>query len=418
MTSWWLITAAHGYVNRYISKQGLRRTAPQCQWKSLLPLVYYTQLEGLKMPVPFYIRVNKAISGIAGAVIGSMTARSADVEADLSRAAIGKILLVRGNFRMGDSVLASPAITLFRKNFPDARIDFVGSSMSEALFQHMPIDRHYKITRRFPDAMWAYFGLIKQIRAERYDLAVDVSASQSAMGAFIVGFSGARFRAGLRGKRDRRLNIRLPKPAERNKYRTLPALIAALGLPSEEVFPSMALTPAEKAEGQSRMETAVGQGDGPIVAVFVGGRISRRKRLPAEYFMELAAALCQAGAKVAVFVGPEEKNLLDFFRQRVAPDISVMYEPSVRKFAALVARCDLFITCDSGPMHLACAVGTRTVAIFQRPDHGHWGPPESRARIVYRREGAAVAEVVKVCVEELSAKSATPDRRDPSLCSG
>jgi heptosyltransferase-3 len=370
------------------------------------------------MSVPILYKLNKTISGVASGIINLVTARSPDVEADLLRETIRKILLVRGNFRMGDSVLASPAILLFRKNFPDAKIDFVGSPISRTLFQNLPIDRHYEITRRFPHASWAYFSLIKQIRSAGYDLAVDVSGSQSAMGAFVVGFSGARLRAGLRGKRDRWLNIRVAKPAERNKYRTLPALVAALGLRSEEAHPYIALTPAEKAEGKRRMATALGPGAGPIVAVFVGGRVSRRKRLPSEFFTELAAALGRSVTKVAVFVGPEEKSLIDFFKRRLGQDIPVLFEPSVRMFAAMVAGCDLFVTADSGPLHLACAVKTRTVAIFQKADHRHWGPPESLARIVYNPGGAAVEEILRVCLEELSAKSTALNRRDPSLCSG
>lgn len=362
-----------------------------------------------------YYRLNKTISGVASRIMSLAKNRSADVPVDLRREPIGKILLVRPNFRMGDCVLASPAILLFRKNFPDARIDFVGSSMSRALFQNLPIDRHYEITRRFPDASWAYFRLIKQIRSAGYDLAVDVSGSQSAMGAFVVGFSGARLRAGLRGKKDRWFNIRLAKPAERNKYRILPALVAALGLKSEETRPYIALTAEEKAEGKRKIDAAVGPGGGPVVAVFAGGRASRRKRLPAEYFLQLAAGLRRSGAKIVLFVGPEEKNLIDFFKQSLGQGIPAIYEPSVRMFAAMVSCCDLFVTSDSGPMHLACAVGTRTVAIFQRRNHHHWGPPESLARIVFRRGGPPVDEVLNACVEELfhrgvaaAAPAATP----------
>jgi heptosyltransferase-3 len=355
------------------------------------------------MPLPFYIRLNKKISAAAIGMMNLVAGRSPDVEVDLRREQIRKILLVRGNFRMGDCVLASPAIALFRKNFPAAQIDFVGSSMSRALFQNLPIDRHYEITRRFPDATWAYFRLIHQIRSVGYDLAVDVSCSQSAMGAFVVGFSGARFRVGLRGKRDRWFNIRLPKPPDRNKYRTLPAFVASLGLESEEIFPSLAFSPAEKSEGKRRVESAVGIGAAPdnlIVGIFTGGRASRRKRWPAENFLQLAATLGRPGLRLAVFVGPEEKALIDFFRRRLGREIPVLFEPSVRGFAAMVSRCDLFVTCDSGPMHLACAVGARTVAIFHKADHRHWGPPPNLARIVYRAEGATVADVVEACLEE------------------
>ena len=114
-------------------------------------------------------RLNKRISGVAMRLMKLGTARSADAHVDLSREPIRKILLVRGNFRMGDSVLASPAILLFRKNFPEAVIDFVGSPMSRALFQNLPIDRHFEITRRFPHATWSYFSLIRRLRAALRD---------------------------------------------------------------------------------------------------------------------------------------------------------------------------------------------------------------------------------------------------------
>src|SRR4051812_10188307 len=119
------------------------------------------------MPLPANYRLNKRISALALSFMKLAAGRSPDVNVDFSREPIRKILLVRGNFRMGDSVLASPAIFLLRKNFPDATIDFVGSPMSRALFQNLPIDRHYEVTRRFPDATWSYFALVKKLRGER-----------------------------------------------------------------------------------------------------------------------------------------------------------------------------------------------------------------------------------------------------------
>lgn len=346
-------------------------------------------------------RLNKRISAAATAAVKLVLPRATEARVDLRREAIEKILLVRPNFRMGDSILATPAVWLFRKNFPRARIDFVGSPMSRALFQNLPIDHHYEITRRFPDASWSYFSLIARLRRVGYDLAVDVSGSQSAMGAFVVGFSGARVRAGLRGKRDRWFNVRVPRPAERNKYRTLPQVVAALGLDSEEIFPSLVLSEAEKAEGRRRVEAALGAGAGPVVGIFTGGRASRQKRWPAENFLQVAKALSRPELRIVFFVGPEEKNLIEFFRAHLGNGVPVLFEPSVRGFAAMVARSDLFVTCDSGPMHLACALGVRTAAIFQRPDHRHWGPPPGLARILYKEGGTGVADVVAACREEL-----------------
>ena len=70
-------------------------------------------------------RLSKRIRALATWVTGMIAARADEEELDFHREHIKKILLVRATFRMGDSILATPAIFLFRRNFPDARIDFV-----------------------------------------------------------------------------------------------------------------------------------------------------------------------------------------------------------------------------------------------------------------------------------------------------
>jgi heptosyltransferase III len=344
-------------------------------------------------------------------ILRCVTTESKEERLDLDRERIKKILLVRAIFRMGDSVLAAPAIHLFRKNFPSARIDFVGGPISAKLFQNLPLDHRFCITRRFPGSSWIYPMLMKQLRATHYDLAVDLSCSQSAMGSFIVGFSKARFRVGLQGKWDRWLNVRIPRPREKNKYETLPLFLKALGLDPDVIGPSLVLSSAEKEAGQRRVEALAGWGRAaPTVGVFVGGRKAWGKRWPIENFCRLAAALYCQGINVVTFFGPEEKDLTGFFSDALDPGIALVSEPSLRDFAAMVSSCDLFITCDSGPMHLACALGTRTIAIFQNPNFDHWGPPSALARILHESGGCSVDTVLKACRLELS------DRLAPGCC--
>ncbi len=321
-------------------------------------------------------------------------------------------MLVRGIFRMGDSILATPAIFLFRRNFPDASIDFVGPSVSKTLFQNLPINHHYQIYRGLPEAVWTYWVLLKQIRSVKYDLAVDVSGSKSPMGTFIVGSSGARIRVGLRGRWDRWFNVRLRRPMEKSKYRNLSALVCAMGLKTQELLPSLILSPIEKEEGRKRVERMVGQGRGPTVGIFVGGRKMRGKRWPKENFLELMTALRRRGIKVVAFFGPEEKDLLEFFGRALPPDVPLVFESSLRIFAAMTTNCDLFVASDSGPIHLACALHAPTVVIFLKNNFNRWGPPPSLARIVYRKTGASVAEVLEACLVELAGgptRSKAPD---------
>lgn len=359
----------------------------------------------------FRYRLDRRVRALVMWIMNRITPISSEQRVDFRRQDIKKILLVRGLFRMGDSILATPAILLFRENFPTARIDFVGSVLSKTLFRNLPLDHHYEVYRSFPKVIWSYVALLKRIRCGSYDLAVDVSGSNSAMGAFIVGFSAARFRVGLKGKWDRWFNIRLCRPATINKYRNQPELLAAMGLATQPTYPTLVLSSREIEDGLKRMLTLIHQDHAPIVGVFVGGRKTRGKRWAKEKFAQLVSQLRDCGMAPIIFVGPEERNLRVYFQKELRHRVPVVLEPNVRTFASLVANCDLFVACDSGPVHLACALRVRTVAIFLHNDFDRWGPPSDLSRILYRKTGPSVDDVLESCLDEMNDRCADREQR-------
>jgi heptosyltransferase-3 len=312
-----------------------------------------------------------------------------------------KILLARPSFRMGNSILATPLIFLFRQNFPKARIDFVGSPISSVLFQHLPIERHYQVTRRFPHASWAYPRLITEIRSVGYDLAVELSGSQSAMGAWIVGLSGSRYRVGLQGKRSHWYNVKLPKPTDRNKYEVSRALASSMGLSGDPPPPKVVLSDPEKHEALKKIARYFGDHITPDVGVFLGGRARKQKQWPKENFLEVIKELRQRGLKLLIFVGPEEEDLIEYFRWALSGQVPIIYKKAVRRFAAMLSTCKVFVTCDSGPMHLACALGVRAIAIFRKDNVEHWAPPSTLARVVQGAPDVSSSRVVRACLLEL-----------------
>ena len=356
---------------------------------------------------PLRYRADRWIRQWVMRVIGWCAPQNGQFSPDLHSLPIKKILLVRANFRMGNAILALPAIAGFQENFPGATIDFVGSPMSNLLFQYQPLQRHYVAPRRFPRVLWQYPRLIRQLRANRYDLAVDVSCSQSGVGAFIVGVSGARIRAGLSGKWDRMFNLKVPKLKAENKYAKLSELFAALGLERGEAVGALKFSAAERLDGINRLDTFFETKQTKKIGVFVGARKLRGKRWPVENFIDVIHSLARRGFNVVTFVGPEENDIAAPLKDSLGPALPVICEPSARKFAAMVAHLDLFICCDSGPMHLACAVGLPVLAIFQERDVVRWAPPPSAAHPLYGSDGVSAAQVLHAALEELARTGST-----------
>ena len=134
--------------------------------------------------------------------------------------------------------------------------------------------------------------LLKRLRGVHYDLAVDVSCSQSAMGAFLVGLSRARLRAGMQGKWDRWLNIKVAKSGEVNKYKTLPKFLTNLGINCESPASKIALSDLEREAARNKIAALTqGRPHTRTIGVFVGGRKSWGKRWSTANFCELITAL-------------------------------------------------------------------------------------------------------------------------------
>ena len=367
---------------------------------------------------PIRYRLNEQLRSAIHCLAGLITKLPQDRQCcNLRDQEINKILLVRATFRMGDSLIQIPAISSFRKQFPTARIDFLGAPIVAALFKDLPLNNVFTITRSYPWSALHYPLLMHRLRSTGYDAAVDLSCSQSAMGAFLVGFSAARLRIGLKGKWDRWFNAIVDKPSEINKYKILPNYLASLGLKCDSTARPLILTNEEIDAGRSVLQslTRVQKGRA-IVGVFIGGRKSWGKRWPVRNFLELVTGFTLLGLAVVVFAGPDESDLLSSLRAALNFDVPIVVGQAVSKFAALLSNCDLFVTCDSGPMHLAYALGVSTVAIFNFPNFDRWAPPGDIVRIAYDSAGCSPEELLRICSEQLAVRSLYKGRSDQSAC--
>jgi len=133
-----------------------------------------------------------------------------------------------------------------------------------------------------------------------------------------------------------------------------------------------------------------------VVGIHIGGR--GRKRWPVERFASLAGKLIEGhDAKVVIFWGPGEKAQLEAIPEDRSRGLYLAPALGVRQLASHIQRCAVFISGDTGPMHLALALGTPTVAIFRQSNYERYGQRGDLNRVVFRPGGdVEVKDVLEV----------------------
>jgi heptosyltransferase III len=287
-----------------------------------------------------------------------------------------RVLLVRVNVRMGNLLLVTPALAALRHALPHARLDVLCYEDYAPLLAHDPdVDRVIAFHRRTLCNPAALARLARTLRRPRYDLVVEGSRGASCFGALLAGLSGGRYRAAAAGSRYRRFfNVHVPRRRNvEHKVDLLLAFLANLGVPPVTRSLKVVLTKAERARAEADWH-ALGLTRGhPTVGIIVGGR--GPKRWPRQQLLQLIRHLqARPGLSVVLFPGPKHRREVSRLSRDLSNPVIVAPPVAVRDFAALLARCTLVVTGDTGAMHLAAAVGVPTVAVFHTTSAAQYAP--------------------------------------------
>jgi ADP-heptose:LPS heptosyltransferase len=304
-------------------------------------------------------------------------------------------ILVLDFGQLGDVVLSLPALAAIRKRFPQARVTVAGGSaaaqvveMSGLADRTLAIDRVSLRDGPKLHSLAEMMRLAAEVRRARYDLAIDLhSLSESNLLAFV---SGARERVfAERAGRSLGLLATMKAPWEdRDKHQVDRYLdvLRPLGISGAPRIPLLPTRPRDDQFVQKLFEER-GVAAGATLAGFFPGASQPRRRWPLDRFAELAARLEKHDdARIVVFLGPEEAAVAEQIRAAFSSSALVLDGLTLSQLASATARLKVFVSNDSGPMHLAAAVGTPVVLLFGAPVRGpYWfGPVGERHRIVAR----------------------------------
>ncbi|HET7220315.1 MAG TPA: glycosyltransferase family 9 protein, partial [Vicinamibacterales bacterium] len=299
-----------------------------------------------------------------------------------------RILLLRLE-RIGDLVMALPAVRDVRTLAPEAEIDLVVGSWNADLARAIPhvdavviADAAWLAREREGNGTMSLVAQARRWRPRRYDLAINFEPDIRSN--LMIAASGAARTVGWSsGGGGPVLDVALDyDPSAHTSANARRLVAAAFGRTApESARPLLTIPDTAAAAAGARLRQVSGR---PLIGVHVsGGRPI--KQWPVERFAAVAAQLAdRRGAAIVATGSAADRPLVDAFMRALAPRsiVDLSGGDSLVDAAALIARLDLLVTGDTGPMHLASAVGTPVVAVFGPSDPARYAPRGPRDRIV------------------------------------
>ena len=353
---------------------------------------------------PIRNQAKKALANRVATKSAPQSAKKIDLKT-VRRAAV-----VRPNARIGNTLFLLPLLDALAVLRAEPWVDLVmgNRALAEDLFAAHPAVRSIvgipRLGRMTPAALAAGF---KVLRHPDLDLILDPT-THSISSRVVVAMSRSRYRVGFLGD-GQWLNlshgVAVPTtktPAWRLPLALLTACAAGIDADQHRNM-RLTLSAMELAEGGRLLEAAglaATRGSGrPLVGFFCGARGA--KELPTLWWQQWAAA----------FLDHREVTLVQILPGANAPplaaQIPTIQAASLRRLASAMAHLDLFVSCDTGPMHLAAATATPVSALFSHTDPAVFGPQSASDQVVWVGD-SSIEQIVAGQVRQLRSAPARP----------
>jgi ADP-heptose:LPS heptosyltransferase len=310
--------------------------------------------------------------------------------------------------QLGDVVMSLPSLRAVREQFPLARITVaVGKPGGEIINLSGYADATIEVDRvairdgSKPLSIVKIFNLVKDVRRRQFDFVIDLhSFSETNLLGFLSG-AAKRLFARRRGRSlDFLANFRPAPPIEednrtRHQVDRYLDVLRPLNITDAPRVPRLRTSAADDHDIDKLLLKSKADAGAPLVGLFPGaGHESRR--WPLEKFADLADSLSRNDAvRPIVFVGPEEAKIISEIRAAFPSSAVVLDRLSIRQLAALQARLAVFVSNDTGPLHIAAAVGAPVVLLLDARAPDSYIPLSEPKRVIQR---GAISEIA---VEEV-----------------
>lgn len=281
---------------------------------------------------------------------------------------IKNILVFSFSF-IGDATLSTVVIAPLRRHFPDAQISLlVGTRAFHLLAGDPSIDNVLVYDNRSEHVGWrGKCQLISSLRSRQFDLIINLRDS---LWSRFVG--GAHWGMARRSSETHAVNRYLE-------------VLRRHGVDTVGARPQLQFTDQEIADRDRFLSENTITPNRPIVGIHPGGNWRYKLWEPTNFARTANLLRDRWNAQIMLFAGPDEFSLQAQVAESLSLEPVVVNNRNLRQVAALIEACDVYLGNDTGPMHIAAAVGTSVVAIFGSTNH-HRSGPYGEGHIVVRSE--------------------------------
>jgi heptosyltransferase II len=293
-----------------------------------------------------------------------------------------KILICGPNW-VGDAVLAIPALKAVRKHFPESEITLLVRPWVSGLFAAAPfVDKVW--SEKKPSSLVDWTRMTREIRGRAFDLALLLPNSFES--ALMIFLGGVPNRVGYATDARRWMLTASTAPARgaRHQVQYYLDLVKLLSISSGQPSIEIQATHQERIHARKLLATEGISSDGRFLVLNPGAAYGSAKRWHEDRFADVADALSeQLDLQVALIGSETERVIAEQIRGRMRRSAAVLSgKTSLETLIGVLAESSLMITNDSGPMHIAAALGVPTVAVFGSTDERVTGPCGPRTRVV------------------------------------
>ena len=289
-------------------------------------------------------------------------------------------ILIRMPNWLGDLVMATPILSDLHHHFPEAKITVICQGMLSTVIQHDPhIDEILNFKKK---GGWLKSKeenkFLSRLKQEKYDLGILLTNSFSS--AYLFWLGNVQHRLGYATHwRSWFLNYPISFPMQRENQHlviTYKMLLEPLGIPLSKTAPRLYLTLQEQNGAKELLSHAVFDPSDLLIGINPGAAYGSAKCWLPERFKELTQRLLDfPNLKILYFGDKGGAPLVDAIcRDFPNHVVNLAGKTTLRELIALIQTCNLFLTNDSGPMHVASALGIPLIALFGSTSDRTTGP--------------------------------------------